>query len=257
MLCTAWAPNGKSLASACKSGEIRVWEAESGKQTGRSLAGHKKWVTCLAWQPLHLDPHCRKLASSSKDGDVRIWDTLLGSCLICLSGHQQGVSCIRWGGTGLIYSASQVRHAWLSLSDRIWVPSLTSSSFQDRTVKVWRSEDGALCRTLQGHAHWVNTLALSTDYVLRTGAFEPSEFGAPPPTRGPPPTPDEAQRKAQQRYDALRLVGAERLVSGSDDFTLFLWHPETEKKHTGNFLPGLFLSLFLLHLVVPPQNAER
>lgn len=31
-----------------------------------------------------------------------------------------------------------------------------------------------MCRTLQGHAHWVNTLALSTDYVLRTGAFEPA-----------------------------------------------------------------------------------
>lgn len=33
---------------------------------------------------------------------------------------------------------------------------------------------GVMCRTLQGHAHWVNTLALSTDYVLRTGAFEPA-----------------------------------------------------------------------------------
>lgn len=33
---------------------------------------------------------------------------------------------------------------------------------------------GVQCRTLQGHAHWVNTLALSTDYVLRTGAFEPA-----------------------------------------------------------------------------------
>jgi len=30
-----------------------------------------------------------------------------------------------------------------------------------------------LCRTLQGHAHWVNILALSTDYVMRTGAFDP------------------------------------------------------------------------------------
>lgn len=27
-----------------------------------------------------------------------------------------------------------------------------------------------MCRTLEGHAHWVNTLALSTDYVLRTAA---------------------------------------------------------------------------------------
>lgn len=24
----------------------------------------------------------------------------------------------------------------------------------------------------QGHGHWVNTLALSTEYVLRTGAFD-------------------------------------------------------------------------------------
>lgn len=39
--------------------------------------------------------------------------------------------------------------------------------------QVWRAEDGILCRTLEGHAHWVNTLALSTDYVLRTGPFHP------------------------------------------------------------------------------------
>lgn len=40
-------------------------------------------------------------------------------------------------------------------------------------LKVWRAEDGILCRTLEGHAHWVNSLALSTDYVLRTGPFHP------------------------------------------------------------------------------------
>ena len=33
---------------------------------------------------------------------------------------------------------------------------------------------GVLCRTLQGHGHWVNILALSTDYVMRTGAFDPA-----------------------------------------------------------------------------------
>lgn len=32
---------------------------------------------------------------------------------------------------------------------------------------------GAMCRTFQGHGHWVNTLALNTDYVLRIGAYEP------------------------------------------------------------------------------------
>jgi len=203
VLFTAWSPDGKMLASACKSGEVRIWDPETGVQKGKPLLGHKQWITWLAWEPLHLNPLCRKVASSSKDGDVRIWDVMLGTCLITLSGHLQGVMCIRWGGTGLIYSASQ-----------------------DRTVKVWRSEDGILCRTLGGHAHWVNTLALSTDYVLRTGAFEPAEFGQSQKQL----TTEEAQKKAQERYDRVCQLGRERLVSGSDDFTLFLWYPETDKK---------------------------
>lgn len=35
---------------------------------------------------------------------------------------------------------------------------------------------------------------------------------------------------ALKRYEAARGSEHERLVSGSDDFTLFLWTPETEKK---------------------------
>ena len=123
-MCTAWAPNGQLLASACKNGEIRIWEADSGKQKGKQLVGHKQWVTCLAWEPLHLNPQCRKLASSSKDGDVRIWDIIMGTCLINLAGHQQGVSSIRWGGTGLIYSGSQVN---VTLKNKPATTTITTS----------------------------------------------------------------------------------------------------------------------------------
>lgn len=69
-----------------------------------------------------------------------------------LSSHIQSVTCLRWSGRNLIYSSSQ-----------------------DRTIKVWKAEDGSLCRTLDGHAHWVNTLALNSDYVIRTGAFDPKD----------------------------------------------------------------------------------
>jgi len=31
---------------------------------------------------------------------------------------------------------------------------------------------GKLIRTLSEHAHWVNTMALSTDFVLRTGPYD-------------------------------------------------------------------------------------
>jgi ribosome assembly protein 4 len=146
------------------------------------------------------------LASSSKDGDVRIWDTVAGKCLLVLSSHTMNVTCLRWGGSGLLYSASQ-----------------------DRTIKVWRSEDGVLCRTLQGHGHWVNVLALNTDYVMRTGAYEPSK--ATVVFEDTTKTENELKVDALKRYNqVLANVQDEIMVSGSDDFTLFLWNPAKEKK---------------------------
>lgn len=64
------------------------------------------------------NPECRYLASSSKDGSLRIWDTVLGRCEKILTGHTQSVTCVKWGGDGLLYTSSQ-----------------------DRTVKVWRAKD--------------------------------------------------------------------------------------------------------------------
>lgn len=39
-------------------------------------------------------------------------------------------------------------------------------------MKVWSAKDGRLLRDLKSHAHWVNTLTLSTEYVLRTACFD-------------------------------------------------------------------------------------
>jgi ribosome assembly protein 4 len=148
----AWSPDGLKLASADKNGLILIWNPETGKKIGKPLTGHRQWVTYLSWQPLHLNGECRYLASSSKDASINIWDTVLSTMVRSLTSHTQSVTCIRWGGKDLIYSSSQ-----------------------DRTIKVWRSEDGALCRTLEGHGHWVNTLALNSDYIIRTGAFDPKD----------------------------------------------------------------------------------
>jgi len=208
VLAMAWAPDGSLLASGDKRGNVMAWSPVTGKQQGRTMTGHKQWVTTVAWEPLHLATggQARRLASASKDGDVRIWDVLLGKCLRSLTGHTMSVTCLRWGGSGLVYSASQ-----------------------DRTIKVWRPDDGALCRTLQGHGHWVNVLALNTDYVIRTGAFEPSKAKI---VHDDTVIPGEtAAKMALKRYnEVVAVAGEEVLVSGSDDFTLFLWHPASEKK---------------------------
>ncbi|XP_043574109.1 notchless protein homolog 1 [Chiloscyllium plagiosum] len=205
VLSIAWSPDGKTLASGCKNSQIFLWDPRTGKQIGKVLTGHSKWITYLCWEPLHINPQCRYLASASKDCSVRIWDTMLGLCDKILTGHTQSVTCVKWGGDGLIFSSSQ-----------------------DRTIKVWRAQDGVMCRTLQGHAHWVNTMALSTDYVLRTGSFEPAEATIVP--QDSDDSLEELKQKALQRYEQTRGQEQERLVSGSDDFTLFLWTPAESKK---------------------------
>lgn len=198
VLCIAWSPDGKQLVSGSRDGEVRVWDPSTGKAVGGPFNGHKKWITALAWEPVHLQAPSRRFVSASKDGDVRIWDSLLRNSVICLSGHTLAVTCVKWGGDGLIYSSSQ-----------------------DCTIKVWESSQGKLIRELKGHGHWVNTLALSTEYVLRTGPYDHTgkQFA----------TAEETKLAALARYTAAKKDSPERLVSGSDDFTMCLWEPASSK----------------------------
>lgn len=142
VLAIAWSPDGQRLASADKNGTIYVWDPKTGKQIGPALLGHKQWVNSLVWEPynrfvlivplkvlktnallIDSNPECRRLASASKDCSVRIWDAMLQKTVLILNGHLQSVTCVKWGGMGLIYTSSQ-----------------------DRTVKVWRSDTVSISR---------------------------------------------------------------------------------------------------------------
>lgn len=226
VLCTAWSPCGTIFASADRSGEIRLWNPSDGKQWGSAMKGHSKWVTSLAFEPIHVHGETIRLASSSKDHTVKVWNVTNGNCETTISGHLDSVECVKWGGTGLIYSCSR-----------------------DRTIKVW-AVDGhghsrhMLVRTLTGHAHRINTMALNCDYVLRSGvhsldtlskkstaATTKSKPSGVSPANGAEGDKEKIKAMALQQY--RKVVGegdkGERLVSGSDDFTLFLWAPQDTK----------------------------
>mmetsp|Transcript_50745 Transcript_50745/g.163170 ORF Transcript_50745/g.163170 Transcript_50745/m.163170 type:complete len:538 (-) Transcript_50745:108-1721(-) len=199
VLAVAWSPCGKYIASGGKDGRVALWLAAEPSYPIKVIDAHKKWVNALAWEPYHSAgaAGCR-LASASKDGTVRLWERVGGRCAGTLCGHANSVTCLRWGGEGLLYSGSQ-----------------------DRTVKVWAPDESKLVRSLEGHGHWVNCLSASTDFALRRGPFD---------HRGVAPA-DEAAAKAgaAQRYAEARGT-AELLASGSDDFTVFLWAPAAGKK---------------------------
>ncbi|XP_042003457.1 notchless protein homolog [Salvia splendens] len=206
VLCIAWSPDGKYLVSGSKAGELIYWDPQTGKSLGNPLMGHKKWITGISWEPVHLSAPCRRFVSASKDGDARIWDVALKKCIISLTGHTLAITCVKWGGDGFIYTGSQ-----------------------DCTIKIWETTQGKLIQELKGHGHWVNSLALSTEYVLRTGAFDH--------TGKQYSSPEEMKQVALERYNKMRGAAPERLVSGSDDFTMFLWEPAASK-HPKNRMTG-------------------
>ena len=179
---------------------VRLWDPKTGQEVGTPLKGHTKWITGIAWEPYHLQQAGRpRLASSSKDSTIRIWDVINKRIENALSGHKGNVTCVRWGGTGWIYSASH-----------------------DKTIKVWDADKGTLVATLSAHAHWVNHLALSTEFVLRTGYYDHEGGGGVSGDR------DARVKKAADRFRGAALREGEvveRLVSASDDFTMYLWEP--------------------------------
>ncbi|KAI0221246.1 hypothetical protein L0F63_003154 [Massospora cicadina] len=205
-----WSGDARFVASGSMDNTVRVWEPSTGKCVFGPLKGHRKWITSLAWEPIHINAAHPRLATASKDGTVRVWDPKMKVTRFTLAGHTSAVTCVRWGGGGA---------ANLSLG-------VIYTASQDRTVKLWDPTTGSLIMTLNGHGHWVNSIALSTDYALRTGPFDH--------TCPKLETFDDVQAEALKRYRlALNSSGgdgAERVITGSDDFTLFLWKPFQSNK---------------------------
>jgi ribosome assembly protein 4 len=222
VLTLSFSPDAKKLASASMDKSIRIWDPLSGACLGKPLVGHKKWVTSLAWQPYHLSEmrtgpgeaddaqgNCsNRIVSASKDGTLRIWNLTTYSCQKVLAGHAAAVTCVKWSGEGPIYSASQ-----------------------DRTIKAWDPVTGIPVRNITAHGHWVNTMALSTDYVIRCGAFVMFEDEDNTHKEGDDTRRMLSQAAAADRYgkSKARTAGIERMVSGSDDFTLMLWEDVHKK----------------------------
>ncbi|KAI0306005.1 WD-repeat protein [Multifurca ochricompacta] len=197
VLCVEWEALERKLATGGYDSHVRIWDPKTGMPDGNVLKGHSKWITSLAWEPIHINPTSPRLASSSKDGTVKVWAISTRRLEYTLGGHTASVNVVRWGGGGLngkgvLYTASS-----------------------DRTVRIWDSNGGKLLHTLKDHAHWVTTLSLNTDFVLRTGPFDH--------TGKRPASDQEAQSRALARYNALISSTSELMITGSDDHTLFLW----------------------------------
>ncbi|WPK25201.1 hypothetical protein PUMCH_002505 [Australozyma saopauloensis] len=208
VLCVAYSPCGTMIATGSMDNTVRLWNAATGEALGAPLQGHAKWISSLTWEPLHLvkEGETPRIASGSKDGTVKVWDSSRRVCLMTLSGHSNAVSCVKWSGSNILYSGSH-----------------------DKTIRAWDIEAGGkTIQILKSHAHWVNHLSISTDYVLRKGGFDHQSSRSSTKTNMA-----ELRKKALAEYEKVAKLGgsvSERLVTASDDFTMYFWEPLKSSK---------------------------
>src|SRR5436853_83300 len=86
----AFAPDGKTLASASADRSISLWDVASHRPLGSPLSGHADWVVSVAFAP-----DGRTLASASADRTVILWDVAAHRPVgPPLAGHQNWVSSV-------------------------------------------------------------------------------------------------------------------------------------------------------------------
>lgn len=110
VLCTAWSASSLIFASGDLNGVLILWDPSTGKMLGQPIKAHTKWITMISWEPMHRNSSSstnERLVTSSKDSLVKIWNARTRQCLATLSGHVDSVECVKWGGEGLIYTASR------------------------------------------------------------------------------------------------------------------------------------------------------
>lgn len=218
-----WSPCGGYLVSGSLNGKLIVCHSKTVKSSSTlnsenkteetlfddiPLRAHKGCVTSVSWKPLHLGTE-PTFVSSGKDGNLRCFNINKRSTTFNIGAHNESVSKVIWSGENIIYSCSR-----------------------DKLIKSW-SEIGELLKVYKGHGHWINTMSINTDFVLRTGFYdyeqEALSSGYNRNSYLEEKSIEEKQQVALTRYNKIKQTfnykSIDRIVTGSDDFTMILWNP--------------------------------
>lgn len=209
----AWSSCGEYLVSGALNGKIIICNGKKGELFDIPLRAHKDCVTSISWKPLHLSLE-PIFVSSGKDGNLRCFNIAKRSTTFNIGAHDEAVMKVIWSGENIIYSCSR-----------------------DKLLKSW-NEEGSLLKVFKGHGHWINTMSINTEFILRTGFYDYEQTAE---SSGynkncylEEKSNEEKRDAALLRYNKIKknfnFSSIDRIVTGSDDFTMILWSPGENEK---------------------------
>jgi WD40 repeat protein len=131
----AIAPEGGIFASVPDRYAIRLWRLRDGKLLDTLYNSFSGAVSSLAFNPAG-----NMLATGHYDGTIRLWDIGSGKALLMMQ-TQGVVQSLAFSPDGSLLA--------------------TGNSYQDSAVRLWKTADGTLLRTLEGHTAGVEYLLFS------------------------------------------------------------------------------------------------
>lgn len=175
----AFGPDGHRLASCGDDGTVRLWNADTGEQIGKTMTGHTGAVQSVAFSP-----DGTRLASGGDDGTVRLWNATDGRQLQVFRGHSGTVYAVAFSADGHRLASVGIHETVVRMwnadtGGAIGAPLEGHTGFveavafsrdgkhlatggADQTVRLWDLNGGSV-RVLEGHTNWVSGVAFSWD----------------------------------------------------------------------------------------------
>jgi len=131
----AFAPDGKTFASAGFDNIVKIWDYPGLKEV-QKVTGHTGPVYCVAYSP-----DGKVLASASLDKTIRLSNPADGKLIREIKGHTDGVESVAFSPDGKVLASGSA----------------------DKTVRLWNAADGKELKNLGAHSKNVYTVAFSSD----------------------------------------------------------------------------------------------